>query len=126
MQARSVLPAQAVSPLLPDDPRIEPVPTTADRHTAGPCAVRQIDRREPQGGARRLVDVTSRQDSPASARPPGPRRRLKVSLNSIDAPASKPHLFAVGGSDPWLRVYDRRMAGFGRTLPKVRALARSP
>ena len=88
--------------------------------------MRQIDRREPLGGPRCLVDVTSRQDSSASARSLGGRRRLGVSLNSIDAPASKPHLFAVGGSDPWLRIYDRRMAGSCLSLPRVCALAPCP
>ena len=59
-----------------------------------------------------LVEVMSRPARPAS----GPHqplsrylRRLAVDLNSIDSPASKPHLFAVGGSDTWLRMYDRRM-----------------
>ena len=84
-----------------------------------------IDRREPQGAARRLADVTTREGSAACLGVRRPRRRLKVSLNSIDAPASKPHLFAVGGSDPWLRVYDRRMTG-ATTLPKVRAPALCP
>ena len=62
-----------------------------------------------------LVDVMSRGgDSSSLLRALGRLRRLAVDLNSIDTPASKPHLFAVGGSDTWLRVYDRRMtAGHG-------------
>ena len=75
------------------------------------CAVRQIDRRDP-GRPQVLVDVMSRPAEPASAshRPLSRYlRRLAVDLNSIDSPASKPHIFAVGGSDTWLRVYDRRM-----------------
>ena len=115
---------QAVSPASISHLPIEPMLPRADH--AGLCAVRQIDRREPLGGPRCLVDVMSRQDSSASARPLGARRRLRVSLNSIDAPASKPHLFAVGGSDPWLRVYDRRMAGLDHSLPRVSALAPCP
>ena len=59
-----------------------------------------------------LVEVMSRPAEPASAsHQPLSRylRRLAVDLNSIDSPAAKPHLFAVGGSDTWLRLYDRRM-----------------
>ena len=59
-----------------------------------------------------LVDVMSRPAEPASAshRPLSRYlRRLAVDLNSIDSPASRPHIFAVGGSDTWLRMYDRRM-----------------
>lgn len=72
-------------------------------------AVRQIDRRDPSHPCT-LVDVMSRGgDSSSLLRALGRLRRLAVDLNSIDTPASKPHLFAVGGSDTWLRVYDRRM-----------------
>jgi hypothetical protein len=59
-----------------------------------------------------LVDVMSRPQEPATAlHQPLSRylRRLAVDLNSLDSPASKPHIFAVGGSDTWLRMYDRRM-----------------
>ena len=116
--------AQAVSPTSSAHLPIEPMLPRADH--AGLCAVRQIDRREPLGGPHCLVNVTNRPDGSASARTLGARRRLRVSLNSIDAPASKPHLFAVGGSDPWLRVYDRRMAGLDHSLPRVSALAPCP
>jgi hypothetical protein len=81
-------------------------------------AVRQIDRRDPRR-PQVLVEVMSRPAEPAS----GPHqplsrylRRLAVDLNSIDSPASKPHLFAVGGSDTWLRVYDRRMTSSDGTV----------
>ncbi|KAK9903580.1 hypothetical protein WJX75_009241 [Coccomyxa subellipsoidea] len=59
--------------------------------------VRQLDRRQPQGGPAVLAYVRSH----------GSNRMIE--LNSICSPAQRPHLFAVGGGDPWLRVYDRRM-----------------
>ena len=119
VRGRSQLHKQSALPPAPMRPLSPCCPVLPIADHAGRCAVRQIDRREPLGGPRCLVDVMSRQASSASARSLGPRRRLRVSLNSIDAPASKPHLFAVGGSDPWLRVYDRRMAGSGQAHPKV-------
>jgi hypothetical protein len=61
------------------------------------CTVRQLDRRQPQGGPAVLAYVRSH----------GSNRMIE--LNSICSPAQRPHLFAVGGGDPWLRVYDRRM-----------------
>jgi len=71
-------------------------------------AVRQIDRRDP-GHPCTLVEVVSRDCGPIAPRAFGRLRRLLVDLNSIDSPLSRPHLFAVGGSDTWLRMYDRRM-----------------
>lgn len=87
-----------------------------DPHPLG-HAVRQIDRRDPSHPST-LVEVVSRGDNSAPALRTLYLSRRAVDLNSIDAPASKPHLFAVGGSDTWLRVYDRRMAA-GRGSVKV-------
>ena len=84
-------------------------------------AVRQIDRRDPLHPST-LVDLMPRAVDPAFALRAVHRSRqavMPVDLNSIDSPASKPHLFAVGGSDTWLRVYDRRMAA-GHGSVKVR------
>lgn len=61
------------------------------------CAVRQLDRRQPSGGPAVLVYVRSH----------GGNRMME--LNSICSPAQRPDLFAVGGGDPWLRVFDRRV-----------------
>ena len=72
------------------------------------CAVRQLDRRDPLHPCI-LVDVTSRSADSSMPRSLGRLMRTAVDLNSIDSPSSKPHLFAVGGSDTWVRVYDRRM-----------------
>ena len=47
-------------------------------------------------------------------------RELRLELHSICSPAAAPHLFAVGGGDAWLRVYDRRMAGSNASALKVR------
>ena len=60
-------------------------------------AVRQIDRRQP-GGAPQALAVLKHL-----------RTGNLVEAHSIAAPAHRPWLLAVGGSDPLLRVYDRRV-----------------
>lgn len=44
-----------------------------------------------------------------------------MELNSICSPAQRSHLFAVGGGDPYLRLYDRR-ATSARGNAQVRPL----
>ncbi|BDA50285.1 probable DDB1- and CUL4-associated factor 6 [Coccomyxa sp. Obi] len=58
--------------------------------------VRQLDRRQPRGAPAVMTYVRSR----------GGNRMME--LNSICSPAQRPHLFAVGGGDPYVRLYDRR------------------
>lgn len=60
------------------------------------CAVRQLDRRQPRGAPAVMTYVRSRSGN------------RMMELNSICSPAQRPHLFAVGGGDPYLRLYDRR------------------
>lgn len=48
-------------------------------------------------------------------------RGLYMDLNSICTPSQAPHLFAVGGGDPWMRIYDRRMASSSSTMPTLKA-----
>ena len=48
-------------------------------------------------------------------------RGLYMDLNSICTPSLAPHLLAVGGGDPWMRVYDRRMASSSATAPNLKA-----
>jgi len=75
--------------------------------------VRQIDRRQPGGAPQALAAL---------------KHHLTgnyVEAHSIAAPEHRPWLFAVGGADPLLRVYDRRV-GYSTGPIKVRLAITGP